>query len=106
MSHLVAASHATSRKVKVGSTHVEDLSLPRDLQYASFHAILAEGHGHIAQCIRRSQKNPVLVNTLHRQGIARLADGLAVDARCVDGVIESHIGKGHGNFCCRRTMAS
>ncbi len=70
-------------------SHSEDLSLPRDLQYAPSHAILAEGHGHIAQCIRRSHKDPVLVNTLHRQGIARLADGLAVDARCVDGVIEA-----------------
>ncbi|GLS37872.1 glutamine amidotransferase [Mesorhizobium tianshanense] len=70
-------------------THVENLAIPRDLQYARSHAVLAEGHGYIAQCIRHSQQNPVLVNTLHRQGIARLADGLEVDARCVDGVIEA-----------------
>ncbi|RUU14539.1 gamma-glutamyl-gamma-aminobutyrate hydrolase family protein [Mesorhizobium sp. USDA-HM6] len=70
-------------------THVEDLTLPRDLQYARLHRILAEGHGYIAQCIRRAQNNPVVVNSLHRQGIARLADGLEVDARCVDGVIEA-----------------
>ncbi|WFU12925.1 gamma-glutamyl-gamma-aminobutyrate hydrolase family protein (plasmid) [Rhizobium sp. CB3090] len=69
--------------------HMENLALPRDLQYAPSHAILAEGNGCIAECIRRSQKGAVLVNTLHRQGIARLADGLAVDARCVDGVIEA-----------------
>lgn len=88
----VALGGSLSSNISEGEgriTHVEDLSLPRDLQYAPFHAILAEGHGHIAQCIRRSQKNPVLVNTLHRQGIARLADGLAVDARCADGVIEA-----------------
>lgn len=69
--------------------HVEDLSLSRDLQYAPSHAIVAEGNGHIAECIRRLKTNSVSVNTLHEQGIAQLADGLAVDARCVDGVIEA-----------------
>jgi len=69
--------------------HTEDLSLPRDLQYAVRQEIRAEGDGIIARCIRQIGENPVLVNSLHQQGIARLATDLAVDARCVDGVIEA-----------------
>lgn len=70
-------------------THTEDLSLIRDLQYAPRQAIIAEGDGVIARCIQRVRQDPVLVNSLHKQGIARLADALVVDARCVDDVIEA-----------------
>ncbi|WP_095205307.1 gamma-glutamyl-gamma-aminobutyrate hydrolase family protein [Mesorhizobium carmichaelinearum] len=69
--------------------HIEDLTLPRDAQYTLRHEIIPDGNGCIAQCIRQIQQTPVLVNSLHRQGIACLADDLAVDARCMDGVIEA-----------------
>jgi putative glutamine amidotransferase len=70
-------------------THAEDLALPRDIQYAPTHEIEIEGDGYIAGCIRRSPGNPTRVNSLHTQGIDQLASGLAVDARCSDGVIEA-----------------
>lgn len=78
--------------------HVEDLSLPRDLQYAPTHAVLPEGDGPIAKCIRRLNRDSVRVNTLHQQGIAQLAEGLCVDARCVDGVVEAVSVKGSSVF--------
>jgi putative glutamine amidotransferase len=39
-----------------------------------------------------------MVNSLHRQGIARLADGLAVEARAPDGVIEAVSVRGAAGF--------
>jgi putative glutamine amidotransferase len=39
-----------------------------------------------------------LVNSVHRQGVARLADGLAVEATAPDGVIEAASVKGAAGF--------
>lgn len=79
--------------------HEEDLNLPRDDQYRPFHRIHPEGNGVIAQCIRVSScEESVQVNSLHAQGIARLAESLSIDARCTDGVIEAVSLAGHRGF--------
>lgn len=70
--------------------HVEDLRLPRDAQYLPVHEVQAQGQGQIAQCIRQlDAENNVRVNSLHAQGIERLAPDLAIDALCNDGTIEA-----------------
>lgn len=66
--------------------HREDAALPLEQRYGPAHDIeLTEGgllHGIAGQ--RR-----VKVNSLHAQGVARLGDGLAVEAVADDGVVEA-----------------
>lgn len=70
--------------------HTEDLNLPRDDQYRPVHVVQPEGQGVIARCLHANAgDSAVRVNSLHAQGIDRLAQALAVDARCTDGVIEA-----------------
>ncbi|CCV09418.1 gamma-Glu-GABA hydrolase [Mesorhizobium metallidurans STM 2683] len=70
-------------------THFEDESLPRDCQYRPVHDVLVAGEGNISACVRRLGLNKIEVNSLHRQGISRLADGLSADLVAEDGVIEA-----------------
>ena len=66
--------------------HKEDTSQPIEVQYGPSHEVnLVEGgllHG-LAGASR------VMVNSLHGQGIARLADGVIVEALADDGLIEA-----------------
>jgi putative glutamine amidotransferase len=66
--------------------HREPKDAPRRLQYAAAHGVkLAEG-GLLAQLLGA----PVaLVNSIHAQGIDRLAAGLAIEATAPDGLIEA-----------------
>jgi putative glutamine amidotransferase len=66
--------------------HREPKDAPRRLQYAAAHGIqLAEGG-----LLRRIVGVPMaLVNSIHAQGIDRLAPGLAVEATAPDGLIEA-----------------
>ncbi len=66
--------------------HREPKDAPRRLQYAAAHGVqLAEGG-----LLRRIAGVPMaLVNSIHAQGIDRLAPGLAVEATAPDGLIEA-----------------
>ena len=66
--------------------HREPESAPRHLQYSAAHGIrLAEGG-----LLRRLLGAPTaLVNSIHAQGIDRLAPGLSVEATAPDGLIEA-----------------
>lgn len=66
--------------------HREPKDAPRRMQYAAAHGIrLAEGG-----LLRRIAGVPMaLVNSIHAQGIDRLAPGLAVEATAPDGLIEA-----------------
>ena len=65
--------------------HREPKDAPRRLQYAAAHGVkLAEG-GLLAKLLGASV---ALVNSIHAQGIDRLAPGLAVEATAPDGLIE------------------
>lgn len=59
---------------------------PRDVKYAEAHEIELEPGGMLA---RLSGMQTWRVNSLHEQGIDRLAGGLDVEARAPDGMIEA-----------------
>lgn len=66
-----------------------------DVRYGPVHAIDITPGGAL-EAILASRRT--MVNSLHRQAIARLAEGLAVEARAPDGVIEAASVKGAAGF--------
>jgi putative glutamine amidotransferase len=66
--------------------HREDSAEPVDTQYAPAHDIMLEAGG-LLRALAGSDK--VRVNSLHSQGVDRLADNLVPEARAPDGVIEA-----------------
>jgi putative glutamine amidotransferase len=66
--------------------HREPADVSRDLEYAPAHSIAMVPDGMLA---RLSGTNQAMVNSLHHQGIDRLASGLKVEARAPDGQIEA-----------------
>jgi putative glutamine amidotransferase len=66
--------------------HREDKDEPLDVQYAPAHDVLLEPGGLLA---RLAGADRIRVNSLHGQGVDRLAPGLAVEARAPDGLIEA-----------------
>jgi putative glutamine amidotransferase len=66
--------------------HREDKSAPLSAQYAHAHPVVIMAGGIIAPLLGAKE---VMVNSLHAQGIARLAPGLFVEARAPDGLIEA-----------------
>ncbi|NYE63109.1 putative glutamine amidotransferase [Duganella sp. 1224] len=57
-------------------------------QYAPSHRVLLDPGGRLAQILGGA--SGIMVNSLHGQGIHRLADGLAVEARADDGLVEAY----------------
>lgn len=66
--------------------HREDESLPLEGQYAPAHEVLLEPGGELR---RIAGVERLRVNSLHSQGVERLASALSVEARAPDGVIEA-----------------
>jgi putative glutamine amidotransferase len=66
-----------------------------DVRYGPVHPVAITPGGRL-EAILGSRR--ALVNSVHRQGIARLAHGLAVEARAPDGVIEAASVKGAAGF--------
>jgi putative glutamine amidotransferase len=66
--------------------HRDDESAPLDEQYAPAHDVILEPAGVLRQLAGTER---VRVNSLHAQGVARLAGDLVVEARAPDGVIEA-----------------
>jgi len=66
--------------------HREPANVSRDLEYAPAHPIAIVPDGMLA---RLSGMNKAMVNSLHHQGIDRLASGLKVEARAPDDQIEA-----------------
>lgn len=69
--------------------HFEDKSLPRDSQYLPVHDVRVVENGHVADCLKRLGTTKIMVNSLHRQAISRLGQGLSVDLVAEDGVVEA-----------------
>ncbi len=66
--------------------HLENKEDPLDVQYGPSHAVnLADG-GLLRELAGSGQ---VMVNSLHAQGVARLADGVSIEAVADDGLIEA-----------------
>ena len=66
--------------------HREDESMPLEVQYGPAHEVLLEPGGMLRDIARRER---LTVNSLHWQGINRLGQGLEVEARAPDGLIEA-----------------
>lgn len=66
--------------------HREDKSQPLEQQYGPAHPVLLEPDGWLA---RWTGAQSAMVNSLHTQGVDRLGQGLLVEARAEDGLIEA-----------------
>jgi putative glutamine amidotransferase len=66
--------------------HRDDETQPLEIQYGPAHDVMLEPDG-VLRALAASDR--IRVNSLHSQGIDRLGDELAVEARAPDGVIEA-----------------
>ncbi|MFO7278214.1 MAG: gamma-glutamyl-gamma-aminobutyrate hydrolase family protein [Pseudomonadota bacterium] len=66
--------------------HREDESQPLEVQYGPAHDVILEPGGLLH---RLAGTDRIRVNSLHAQGVRRLGEGLRVEARAPDGVIEA-----------------
>jgi len=64
--------------------HREDLQDPLDKQYAPTHPVQLSG-----SLAKIAGSSGAMVNSLHGQGIDRIAPGLSVEARAPDGLVEA-----------------
>jgi len=75
--------HQKVQEVAGFDDHREDLEDPLDEQYAPAHPVALSG-----SLARIAGSDAALVNSLHGQGIDRVAPGLCVEARAPDGLVE------------------
>ncbi len=75
--------------------HRDDESQPLDVQYGPAHDVVLEEGGLFREL---AGTNRVRVNSLHHQGVERLAERLIVEARAPDGVIEAFRVRGAKRF--------
>ncbi len=66
--------------------HREDKAQPLEVQYAPVHDVLLEP-GSMLRSLARAER--IRVNSLHGQGVEKLAPDLSVEARAPDGLIEA-----------------
>ncbi len=75
--------------------HRAEKSPDVDVRYAPKHAIAITQGGMLNRILGKTE---TMVNTIHRQGIGRLGEGLTVEARAPDGIIEAVSVKGARAF--------
>lgn len=85
--------HQKVHEVPGFADHREDPDSPLDVQYGPAHALELTPGGLLAQLAGSAG---VQVNSVHGQGVARLGEGLQVQARAPDGLIEAFTGPGPG----------
>jgi putative glutamine amidotransferase len=78
--------HQHVQEVPGRSDHREDKGATLDVQYGPAHAVSVQEGGLLSQIVR---ERTFKVNSLHSQGIDRLADALHADAIAPDGQIEA-----------------
>ena len=78
--------HQAVHDVPGCNDHRADDAAPVEVQYGLSHSVAVEPGGVLAGVLDRSRFD---VNSLHAQAVKRLADGLRVEARAPDGVIEA-----------------
>ncbi len=78
--------HQAVQEVPGLRDHRSDDTAPVEVQYGAAHEVAVEPGGVLARVVDRSH---FAVNSLHGQAVNRLADGLRVEARAPDGVIEA-----------------
>src|SRR5688572_10102755 len=75
--------------------HRDDESLPLDVQYGPAHDVVLEEGGFLRGLAGTER---IRVNSLHHQGVDRLAESLVVEARAPDGVVEAFRVRGAKRF--------
>lgn len=68
---------------------------PNEVRYAARHEVTLVEGGLLARLLGKSR---LTVNSLHRQGLARLGEGLAIEARATDGIPEAVTAPGCPGF--------
>ena len=80
--------HQAVHSVAGMADHREQKSHALERQYAAAHRVRLEAGGRMARILNGASE--IMVNSLHGQGINRLAPGLAVEARADDGLVEAY----------------
>jgi len=75
--------------------HRDDETMPLDVQYGPAHDVVLEEGGFLRGL---SDTPRIRVNSLHHQGVDRLAEPLVVEARAPDGVVEAFRVRGAKRF--------
>ncbi len=78
--------HQAVHEVAGLADHRDDPRAPAAVQYAAVHPVAIVPGGVLEQVLGA---DPIQVNSLHGQGVDRLADGLRVEARAPDGLVEA-----------------
>jgi putative glutamine amidotransferase len=78
--------HQQLHEVPGNIDHRDDESQPLEVQYGPAHEVLLEPGGELRKIAGAAR---LRVNSLHWQGVQKLGQGLAVEARAPDGVIEA-----------------
>src|SRR5690606_5175689 len=90
---LAGSLHQKVHEVPGMQDHREDTQAPLELQYGPAHEVVLAPGGLLAAAAGAGRAT---VNSLHGQGIARLAEGLVVEATAPDGLVEAYRGTGPG----------
>lgn len=80
--------HQAVQEVPGMMDHREPKDAPLDQQYAAAHKVNVVAGHQLAQIL--GHDGEVMVNSLHGQGINRLAAGLQVEACAADGIVEAY----------------
>ena len=78
--------HQAVQDVPGMQDHRDDAAAPLAVQYGPAHEVFVEPGGVLAAAGLPAR---FMVNSLHGQGVNRLADGLRVEARAADGLVEA-----------------
>jgi putative glutamine amidotransferase len=78
--------HQKVHEVEGKRDHREDTKLELDVQYGPAHEVALEPSGSLYGL---AGKDRITVNSLHSQGIDRLGEGLVIEARAPDGLVEA-----------------
>ena len=87
--------HQAVHEVQGLNDHREDKTTPTEVQYAVAHPVHLMPNGTMTQI---TGKTDLMVNSLHGQGIKRLAAGLSVEAVSPDGLVEAFRIADHPSF--------
>jgi putative glutamine amidotransferase len=87
--------HQALHEVLPFADHRADEDAPVDVQYGPAHPVQPVPGGLLAGIVGSA---PFAVNSLHGQGVARLADGLRAEARAPDGLVEAFTQPGAPGF--------
>ena len=85
--------HQVVHEVAGMQMHHEDVSAPVETQYGPAHVVRARTNGRLANLLGTQKW---VVNSMHGQGVDRLAPGLVAEARAEDGLVEAFAAEGEG----------